>query len=248
MLTHTAGINRPDSLFGYEDDNIPTLIQVLNGEKPALNDPVKVEFVPGSKHQYSNLGYTIIQKLLEDVTGKSFHILMKEVIFDPLEMKNSTLEFPLPEELRKRAVLPHTKEGEAKKKELHETALAHGNLSCSTIDLSKFLLELLNSYNGKSEKILSKNMIRKMLEPQRAFEPTEFMGMTGQALGMFLMSNEKNTFFLHPGGNEPGTNCFLVGSPKTGQGAIIMSNGSMGELINMQLTYTIANEYNWNFG
>ncbi len=248
LLTHTGGINRPDSLFGYEEGKIPTLIQVLNGESPALNDPVKVEFVPGSKHQYSNLGYSVIQQLLEDVTGKSFHQLMKEVIFEPLEMNNSTLEFPLPDGFNKRTVLPHTAEGEAKDKGLHVSAFAHGNLSCTAVDLSKFLLELMKAYNGKSEKILSKNMVRKMFESQRSFGPTELMGFTDQALGIFLMRNEKNSFFLHPGGNEPGTNCFLIGSPTTGHGAILMSNGSMGELINIQLVYTIAKEYDWNFG
>ncbi|MGC9780012.1 MAG: beta-lactamase family protein [Candidatus Heimdallarchaeota archaeon] len=248
LLTHMAGINRPDSLFSYEEGKTPTLIQVLNGESPALNDPVKVEFIPGSKHQYSNIGYTIIQQLLEDVTGKSFHQLMKEVIFEPLEMNNSTLEFPLPDNFSQRAVLPHTAKGEAKDKGLHASALAHGNLSCTSIDLSKFLLELMNTYNGKSEKILSKNMVRKMFESQRSFGPTELMGFSDQALGVFLMRNDKNSFFLHPGGNEPGANCFLIGSPTTGHGAILMSNGSMGELINMQLIYTIAKDYEWNFG
>ena len=48
LLTHTSGINRPESLFGYESGQKPTIEQVLKGESPAKNDPVEVMFVPGS--------------------------------------------------------------------------------------------------------------------------------------------------------------------------------------------------------
>ncbi|NHK31844.1 MAG: beta-lactamase family protein [Asgard group archaeon] len=248
ILNHSAGINRPDSMFGTEEGKTSTLLQVLNGEKPALNDPVKVEFIPGSKQQYSNIGYSVIQKLIEDTTGKSIIKLMKEVIFDPLGMKNSTLEFPLPQELNNRAILPHTADGEAKPKGLHESAFGHSNLSCSVLDMCKFVLEIINSYNGKSEKILTKKMVHSMLESQRSFGPTEMMGLTDQALGMFLMKNEQNTFFLHPGGNAPGATSFMLGSPITGQGAVIFTNGAQGELLAVQLVYTLAKEYDWNYG
>lgn len=46
LLTHTAGINLPDGGFTILHD-IPTLIQVLNGEMPAGNDPVSFVFAPG---------------------------------------------------------------------------------------------------------------------------------------------------------------------------------------------------------
>lgn len=248
LLNHSAGINRPDSMFGTEEGKISTLLQVLNGEKPALNDPVKVEFVPGTKHQYSNIGYSVIQKLIEDSTGKSFNQLMKEIIFDPLGMNDSTLEFPLPQEFNERAILPHTAEGEAKPKGLHESALGHSNLSCSVLDMSKFVLEIINTYNGKSEKILTKKMVHTMFESQRSFGPTEMMGITDQALGMFLMKNDQNTFFLHPGSNAPGATSFMLGSPITGQGAVILTNGAQGELLAVQLVYTLAKEYDWNYG
>ncbi len=248
LLTHMAGINRPDSMYAEEEGSTTTLINVLNGQAPALNDPVKVEFEPGSKHQYSNIGYDIIQKLLEDVEGKPINLIMKEVIFDPLGMETSTLEYPLPEELAKRAILHHTAEGEVKGKGLHTSAYAHGNLSCSPIDLAKFAVEIMKSYQGKSNKILSQEMTKTLLTSYKSFGPTEFMGITDQLLGFFAMKNERNTFFLLPGGNAPGANCMFLGSHLTGQGAVIMTNAAMGELLNLRLTYTLAKEYDWNFG
>ncbi|NHJ40861.1 MAG: beta-lactamase family protein [Asgard group archaeon] len=248
LLSHTAGINRPDSMFGTEEGKTSTLLQVLNGEKPALNDPVKVEFVPGSKHQYSNIAYSIIQKLIEDSTGKQFIQLMNEIIFTPLGMNDSTMEFPLSQDFNKRAILPHTAEGEPKPKGLHESALGHSNLSCSVLDMSKFVLEIINTYNGKSEKILSKEMVHKMFESQHSFDPNEMMGITDQALGVFLIKNNKNTFFLHPGSNAPGATSFMLGSPLTGQGAVVFTNGAQGELLALQIIYTLAKEYDWNYG
>jgi CubicO group peptidase (beta-lactamase class C family) len=248
LLTHMAGINRPDSMFGEEEGSTSTLLDVLNGQSPALNDPVVVEFEPGSKHQYSNIGYDIIQKLLEDVMGKPLNQLMKETIFDPLEMGTSTLEGLLPDELNKKAILHHTAEGEVKGKGLHSSAYAHGNLSCSPVDLAKFAIEVMKAYQGKSEKIISQEMAKSMLTSHKSFGPTELMGLSDQAIGFFLMKNDKNTFFILPGGNAPGANCMFLGSALTGQGAVIMTNAAMGELLNIRLTYTLSKEYDWNFG
>ena len=88
-------------MFSYEEGSSPTLLNVLNGKSPAMNDPVIIEFIPGSKHKYSNLGFVIIQKLMEDVTGKSLNQLLEEIIFTPLDMNPgfTTVEYPLPLEL-----------------------------------------------------------------------------------------------------------------------------------------------------
>ncbi|NPE08473.1 MAG: beta-lactamase family protein [Asgard group archaeon] len=248
LLTHSAGINPPDSNYSYKEGSSPSLLDVLKGQSPAINDPVKLVFEPGSKHQYSNLAFNIIQKILEDVAGKPFTQLMKEIIFDPIEMKNSTLEYPLPDEMNERAILHHTAEGEVKGKGLHPAAMAQGNLSCNPIDLAKFVVEIMKAYHGKSEKIISQETAKSIFTSYKSFGPTELMGFTDQALGFFLIKNDKDTFFLHPGGNLPGANCMLLGSALTGQGVIIMSNAAMGELLNMRLTYTLAKEYDWNFG
>ena len=250
LLSHMSGINRPESMYSYEEETSPTLINVLEGEFPATNDPVKVEFVPGSKHQYSNLGFDVIQKIIEDVTEKSLNQFLKEVIFDPLDMNSvkTTVEYPLPSYSASIAIDHHTPDGKTAGKGLHPSAYGHGNLSINPWQFSKFVVETMKSYQGKSNKILSQEITKRMLEAQYSFGPTELMGITDQALGFFLMKNGKNTFFMLPGSNAPGANCMLLGSPITGQGVVIMTNGAMGELLNIRLTYTLAKEYNWNFG
>jgi hypothetical protein len=49
-------------------ETVPTLVQVLNGEKPANTPAIVVETEPGSPRNYSGDGYTIMQQMLVDVT------------------------------------------------------------------------------------------------------------------------------------------------------------------------------------
>ncbi len=243
LLTHTSGINRPEGGFEVEDGKTPTLNQVLNGEPPAVNEPVKVLTFPGRKHDYSNFGYIIIQKLLEDVTGRSFPKLMKKIVFKPLEMNNSTFDYPS-EELKKRATVPHDEKGEAKKPGLHPTAFAHGGLLTTPLDLGKYVVELMKAHDGKSRRVLSSSMAKKMLSSEFALDPKETMGFTGQGLGIFII--EKDTFFAHPGVNMPGATCNMIGSVETGQGAVIMTNGLNGWWLSLEILFCIAQEYGWS--
>jgi CubicO group peptidase (beta-lactamase class C family) len=248
LLTHTAGINRPDGGFGVQKGKIPTLNQVLNGEPPAINEPVKVLNFPGKKHDYSNFGYVILQKLLEDVSGESFPNIMKKTVLKPLEMNNSTFEYPS-EELKRKATVPHDENGEAKESGLHPTVFANGGLLTTPSDLGKYVVELMSAYNGKSSRILSSSMVKKMFTPEVRLDPKELMfwgGCTGQGLGMFIIEKEKNTFFTHPGVNMPGAICEMIGCAETGQGAVIMANGINGGLLTLEILFSITQEYKWS--
>lgn len=100
LLSHQSGL--PSTNFSYEDGKIPSVVRVLKGELPAQNKPALVEFEPGSKWQYSNIGYVVIQLLLEDLTGKPLPQILRETVFEPLKMKSSTLEYPLTKEWQKK--------------------------------------------------------------------------------------------------------------------------------------------------
>jgi CubicO group peptidase (beta-lactamase class C family) len=248
LLTHTSGINRPEGGFNVQKGKIPTLDQVLNGEPPAVNDPVKVLAIPGRKHDYSNFGYIIIQKLLEDVSGESFPNLMEKTILKPLEMDDSTFEYPS-ENLKKKTTVPHDENGEAEESGLHPTVFANGGLLTTPSDLGKYVVELMSAYNGKSGKILSSSMVKKMFTPEVSLDPKEFMfwgGCTGQGLGMFIIEKEKDTFFTHPGVNMPGAICEMIGCAETGQGAVIMANGINGGLLTLEILFSITQEYEWS--
>jgi CubicO group peptidase (beta-lactamase class C family) len=244
LLTHQSGL--PMTNMAHDESaEPPTLIQVLNGELPAMNSPAAVEFVPGMKWQYSNIGYVVIQRLLEDTAGKPLAQIMLETTFEPLGMQSSTLEYPLSVELQTKEIMPHDAEGQAHEPAMHPTALAQGGLMTTPSNLARFAIELMRAYQGESNLVVSQETVRKMFRPELDLDPN-ILGMPiSVGLGVLLRGTGQELAFLHPGDNWPGASCWLVGFPEQGKGAVIMTNGAKGNLLAMEVIAAIAKEYGW---
>ena len=80
-FTHTTGLYGHEEWGGMHNpwlDNV-----VANG----------LEYLtPGKVHEYNGMGYDLAGKVMEIVSGKSIFRLMRENLFDPLQMNNTTLE------------------------------------------------------------------------------------------------------------------------------------------------------------
>ena len=247
ILTHTSGLNGPEGGFSREEGSLPTINQVLNGEAPAKNQPAKVEFKPGSKFQYSNMGFIIIEKLLQDITGKETNKITQEVLYDPLGIKDCFLDFPS-KKLQKRMTYPHDINGKAYEPYagLSPTIYGCGGLICTPFDLAKIAIELMNAYQGKSYKIISPSLAKQMLTSNVALDPYKMLGLTNFGLGIFLLVKEHNFFFDHKGENYPGASSALIADPQSGQGVIMMSNSiAAHKQLFESLKFTIAKEYKW---
>jgi tetratricopeptide (TPR) repeat protein len=61
-----------------------------------------LEFEPGTKYFYNNSAYFILGAIIEKITGKTYEMVLKERIFDPLGMKNTGYDYHA-EVLSKRA-------------------------------------------------------------------------------------------------------------------------------------------------
>src|SRR5690606_33900362 len=81
------------SLHGYPGwsptDELPTIEESLNGIN---NGPGRVEIImdPGTMWKYSGGGFTILQLIIEEVTGEKFEDYMQTEILNPLGMTNSS--------------------------------------------------------------------------------------------------------------------------------------------------------------
>ncbi len=233
LLTHRAGL--PATNFPSDDGPPPTLVQILRAEPPARNKPAVVELLPGSEWRYSNIGYVVIQLLLEDLTGNPLPRLMREIVFEPLGMKTSTFLYPLEAGLRKREALPHDIEGKPGAPALPETALAQGGLLTTPSELALFTIELMRSYRGESDKLFSRETARAMLRPEMDLDPS-LLGMPlREGLGVLLGAEDKPFWFGHPGDNYPGASSWVVGYPDLGVGLVIMTNGAKGNLLAMEI-------------
>ena len=83
LITHTAGFT-VHGFPGYASDApVPTLVQVLNGEKPANTPAIRIETEPGTKWNYSGGGFTVMQQLVLDVTQAAFPDLLQKTVLTP---------------------------------------------------------------------------------------------------------------------------------------------------------------------
>jgi CubicO group peptidase (beta-lactamase class C family) len=247
LLTHQAGL--PATNFPYDETaGTPTLVQVLRGEAPARNKPAAVELVPGSKWRYSNIGYVVIQQVLEDIFGRPFAELAREMVFQPLKMDSSTFVCPLPPAWRSREAVPHDAQGTACEPAMHPVALAQGGLMTTPADLARLTIELMRAGRGESGRLLSAAAARQMLRSEVDLDPRLFGVPASEGLGVFLLGKGEGLSFAHPGSNYPGATSWLIGYPEKGQGVIIMTNGVQGELLALELMKALARLYGWPFG
>jgi CubicO group peptidase (beta-lactamase class C family) len=238
LLTHTAGVT-VHGFPGYASDAaVPTLVQVLNGEKPANSPAILVDTLPGKEWRYSGGGFVITQLLVQDVTGMQFPPLMHDLVLGPIGMTHSTYEQPLHREQMSEAAMPYRQNGHAVPGGPHVyPEMAPAGLWTTPSDLALFALELQNSFAGKSDKVISAAMAREMLRP----------GLNKWGLGIETGGSVEHPYFTHSGANE-GFQCDMV-AYDSGDGAVIMTNSDNGGQLAGEILRTIAYEYKWpDFG
>src|ERR1700752_2920288 len=146
LLTPTAGTTA-QGFIGYPvDEALPSLRQILDGEKPANSAAIRVDMKPGGKFRYSGGGYVILQQLMTDVTGVSFPTLMQKMLLQKLGMTDSNFQQPLSPQLASRAAAGHLPNGvEMTGKWFVLPELAPAGLWTTPTDLARFVIEVQKS-------------------------------------------------------------------------------------------------------
>lgn len=235
LLTHTAGTT-VHGFPGYRpDEPVPTLIHVLNGEKPANTPPIRVESEPGSKWNYSGGGYVIMQQLLLDTTKEPFPKLIQDTVLSPIGMTHSTYEQPLPADLQKSAATPYEDSGEPIAGGAHTyPEMTAAGLWTTASDLARYCIEVERSLQGKTNHVLSQKLTEEMLTP----------GKGDWGLGLQIGGSPDNRYFSH-GGVNAGFEGLFVAYEKHGDGAVVLTNAQGGTRLATDVMRSIANEYGW---
>lgn len=235
LMSHTAGLT-VHGFPGYaQDKERPSLVQILNGEKPANTAPIRVDMEPGTKWRYSGGGYTVMQQLLIEVLEKPFPQILKETVLEPAGMINSSYEQPLPQNFSAQAAKAYRMNGKLITGNWHiYPEMAAAGLWTTPTDLCRFALEIMSSYLGQSQKILSQNMVEDML--------TVIDGNYG--MGFSLRTAGGKLRFSHGGSNE-GYKCILVTWLKKGEGVAIMTNGDYGSNLLTEILGSLSRVYEW---
>jgi CubicO group peptidase (beta-lactamase class C family) len=243
LLSHSAGTT-VHGFPGYSRyEEVPSLVQVLNGEAPANTPPVFVNTVPGTQFRYSGGGTSIVQQLLIDVLGKPFPDIMRDLVLDPAGMKHSGFEQPLPRARWRSAATGHywVKDDPVRGKWYIYPEMAAAGLWTTASDLARFAAELQQARRGRSagtshpSPILSEEIVEQMLTPQVG---------DNIGLGPFLWGAGDAASFGHDG-DDHGFVANLTAFKVGGYGVAILANSyGAGPLIE-ELRSAVAQEYAW---
>ena len=235
LLSHSAGMT-VHGFPGYAvDAPMPTMVQILNGESPANTAAIRVDIEPGSRWRYSGGGYTVMQQLLIDVSGKSFPELTRDLVLAPAGMRQSTYENPLPKSLEASAATAHRWNGDKVKGRWHiYPEMAAAGLWTTPSDLARYAIEVQRALAGQS-KVLSREMAQQMVTVQKG----------SHGLGPGIDDAGKDSARFSHGGVDEGFEALFTAYCQGGRGAVVMMNANRAIPLAQELIRAIAREYNW---
>jgi CubicO group peptidase (beta-lactamase class C family) len=226
LLSHTAGLTDGLGYDGFEPGTpVQSLEQSLTHAADADNGvdgSVHIGLAPGSAFQYSGGGYTLLQLLVEEVSGKSFDIYMRDAVFEPLGMSHSSYCWG---DSSERVLAEFYKADGTRAEHCRYTALAAVSLYTSLADLELFFQAHMPGRHGESigRGIISPAYVRMMREPH-----ARQMGVDIWGLGTVLYAPTEDYDFIigHDGKSTPPINTAVRLNPRTGDGIIILETGS----------------------
>jgi CubicO group peptidase (beta-lactamase class C family) len=234
LLTHTAGMT-VHGFPGYQQtDKFPEIIDVLNGN--GNTGKIVVDTIPGSIWRYSGGGYTVMEKVVEDVSGLSLDAYMSKNILLPIGMKNSTYQQPIAKEFQNNISAAYDGNGELIKglwNNYPEQAAA--GLWTTPSDLAMYCMEIQDIVQGKKNGVLTKETVDKMLTKHK----------NDWGLGPSLQ-NEKDSLIFGHGGKNAGFTNDMKAYVYQGNAIIVMTNADNGSKLISEIKNAISNYYNWS--
>jgi hypothetical protein len=150
-------------------------------------------------------------------------------------MNNSTYSQPLTENLHAKASAAYHSDGEIVPGLWHNyPEQAAAGLWTTSTDLANYLIEIHEIYTSKSDGILSKDIVNKMLTKDK----------NDWGLGPSLRWANDSLIFGHGGKNEGFTNDMFAFA-KSGNGVIVMTSADNGGRLIGEVQRSISNYYNW---
>ncbi|MEO1049676.1 MAG: serine hydrolase [Bacteroidota bacterium] len=226
MLNHTAGL----TVWGFpgysRTDTVPSVPELLDGK--GNTDSVRVYKEPGESWQYSGGGYTIMQLMVTDLEQKPFPEILKANVLNPLGMKSSTFQNPLPEEYHSRAATGYRSNGsEVEGKWVIYPEMAAAGLWTTPSELIMWAKEIQQIQQSQKDGLLKTQTVNEMLTPSE----------DDQGLGPYVVTH----FFGH-GGADEGFRAELMAWKESPIAVVIMVNSDNGSIMR-EILLGIAEEY-----
>lgn len=220
-LGHRSGLRQFSAddleLIGYSLDEIIERFQYL--------EPVS-SF--RSEYAYQNIVITIGGLAAAKAAKKDFDVLAKEVLFEPLDMKNSGYYFDDYDKAQNKSY-GHVKDERgrwvARYVRHPDVQFGGGGVSSSAHDMSNWLIMYLNDGRYKEKQVIGEKEMKEVHTPQifsgELEGVTNFYGM-GIVIGFDNMGGDR--FFKHSGAFSIGVRSMIYMLPEEKLGIVVLSN------------------------
>ena len=211
LLQHTSGIRdqwQPLGLAGWRLDDVITQDQILR----LLFHQKELNFPPGTRHLYSNGGYTLAAEIVTRVSGKPFHDFCNERIFSPLGMTRTHFH------LDHRRIVPDRAYSYEKTGEGYQALpLNYANVGATSLfttapDLVRWL------DNFREPKVGGRAALERLQEPAVLADGKKIDYALGLSLG-----NYRGLKTVSHGGGDAGYRSFVLWFPDRELGIAVVS-------------------------
>jgi CubicO group peptidase (beta-lactamase class C family) len=209
VLQHRAGLPPHNQLFFLDEEP----------EGRPLHETVRrygqILFDPGQSFIYSNLGYQLLARAVEQVSGIPFPRYMRERVFAPLGMSDT--EVYTRDALPSRAALSYFGINGEQVPQNTSAYFGNGDVYCSAHDLLRFALFHLENRLPDQRGVLTDSTIESM---QRQEPPDN----TQYGLGWWFDVDELGLRLVYHGGQTTGVSTLLVMTPSHNLAYVILAN------------------------
>ena len=162
LLTHQGGLIPDNALSDYQDGPDRAWQNIYD---LSLSTP------PGTQFKYTDVGFLVLGKVIEEVTGKRLNEYTQQNIYTPLRLTSTG--FNPPKAIANKAAATEKRDGQWMVGEVHdprayllEGVAGHAGLFSSAEDLSVLCRMMLNRGTWEGERILSPAAVRRMAAPE----------------------------------------------------------------------------------
>ncbi|TMO02217.1 serine hydrolase [Pseudoalteromonas sp. S558] len=222
LLSHTAGMSQGGYADFHLGDDIPTLIDVLEGKKlPRYKRPISMLFAPDTDWQYSGGGYVIVQVAIEDITGKPLQALAQKMLFDPLGMKNTTMYQNGDKQFLTNVAKVHDRQQQVIRDGIPICPqIAPSGLWSTPQDMAKFTIEYQKALAGKVTSVISTFVARTTTD----IHTLKKIG--GWSPGWMRFEAKGNLEWFSHGGSNTGTGGHIMSTMQGGKGIMVFMNAT----------------------
>jgi CubicO group peptidase (beta-lactamase class C family) len=213
LLCHTAGLPLGDVFTLYSpDEAMPSL-------KESLTHSAILFQMPGKGFSYSNVGYNLLELMIEVVTGRDFAEYMKNEILCPLGMYHSDFEWS--EKFLASAPLGYTLDGNPVSPYRYPER-ASGGLIATAEDIARFCIAGMPNFS--EQRVLARPAIEQLY-----FAQTESLGIYSAVFddygfGYYTEGFSDGKVAVSHGGQGTGWMSHFHAVPETGDAIVILTN------------------------